>query len=61
MTLSDVKAAVDAGQPVRWANDGYHVIRDNLGQYLVTYPANGFCVGLTDQDAPVCYIGKENT
>ena len=61
MQLAEIKAALDAGQQVRWAHDGYHVIKDSLGQYLVTYPANGFCNGLTEQDAPDCYIftGKE--
>lgn len=56
MELAEVKTALNAGQQVRWAHDGYHVIKDNLGQYLVTYPANGFCTGLTEQDAPDCYI-----
>ena len=49
MTLEDIKAAVDAGQTVHWANTGYIVHRDRLGQYLITYVPNGSCIGLTDR------------
>ena len=37
MTLQEIKAAVDAGHRVHWANPGYRVIRDKLGQYLMRY------------------------
>ena len=47
MTLEDIKAAVDAGQTVHWANTGYIVHKDRLGQYLITYVPNGSCIGLT--------------
>ncbi|MEY1557864.1 hypothetical protein AB3Y40_19710 [Yoonia sp. R2331] len=49
MTLEDIKAAVDAGQTVHWANTGYVVHRDSLGEYLITYLPNGSCIGLTDR------------
>ncbi|WCE68744.1 hypothetical protein PL335_17470 (plasmid) [Sulfitobacter faviae] len=49
MTLDDIKAAVDAGQTVHWANTGYVVHKDRLGQYLITYVPNGSCIGLTDR------------
>ncbi|QFT95196.1 hypothetical protein FIU86_20265 (plasmid) [Roseovarius sp. THAF9] len=49
MTLDDIKAAVDAGQTVHWANAGYIVHKDRLGQYLITYAPNGSCIGLTDR------------
>jgi hypothetical protein len=49
MTLDDIKAAVDAGQTVHWANTGYVVHKDRLGQYLITYLLNGNCIGLTDR------------
>ena len=49
MTLDEIKAAVDAGQTVHWANTGYIVHKDRLGQYLITYVPNGSCIGLTDQ------------
>ena len=49
MTFEDIKAAVDAGQTVHWANTGYVVHKDRLGQYLITYVPNGSCIGLTDR------------
>ena len=49
MTLEDIKAAVDAGQTVHWANTGYVVHKDRLSQYLITYVPNGSCIGLTDR------------
>jgi hypothetical protein len=50
MTLDEIKAAVDAGQTVHWANTGYVVHKDRLGQYLITYLPNGSCIGLTDRE-----------
>lgn len=49
MTLDDIKAAVDAGKRVHWANEGYVVHKDSLGQYLITFEPNGSTVGLTDR------------
>ena len=49
MTLEEIKAAVDAGLIVHWANTGYCVHRDGLGQYLVTFQSNSSSIGLTDQ------------
>ena len=49
MTLDEIRAAVDAGQTVHWANTGYIVHKDRLGQYLITYVPNGSCIGLTDR------------
>ena len=50
MTLDGIKAAVDAGQIVHWANTGYVVHKDRPGQYLITYLPNGSCIGLTDRE-----------
>ncbi|WP_289043201.1 hypothetical protein [uncultured Aliiroseovarius sp.] len=50
MILEDIKAAVDAGQTVHWANTGYVVHKDRLGQYHITYLPNGSCIGLTDRE-----------
>lgn len=47
MNIEQIKSAVDSGQTVRWANSGYTVIRDRIGQYLIVCD-NGSCVGLTD-------------
>ena len=49
MTRDEIKAAVDVGQTVHWANTGYVVHKDRLGQYLITYQPNGSCIGLTDR------------
>ena len=50
MTIDEIKAAVDTGQTVHWANTGYVVHKDRLGQYLITYLPNGSCIGLTDRE-----------
>ncbi|WP_305970527.1 MULTISPECIES: hypothetical protein [unclassified Mameliella] len=49
MNIAEIKAAVDAGKSVHWANVGYRVHRDGLGQYLITYVRNGSTIGLTDR------------
>lgn len=49
MTLQEIKAAVDVGHRVHWANPGYRVIRDRLGQYLIVFTRTGDAIGLTDQ------------
>lgn len=49
MTLREIKAEVDAGNRVHWANTGYRVIRDRLGQYLIIFTHTGDAIGLTDQ------------
>ncbi|PYG27379.1 hypothetical protein [Pelagimonas varians] len=49
MNIEAIKAAVDAGQTVHWANTGYIVHKDALGQYLITYRHGGGTIGLTDQ------------
>lgn len=43
---SEVKNAVDKGFIVKWSNDAYTVIKDNLGQYLIE--CNGDYVGYHD-------------
>ena len=49
MNVTQIKAAVDAGKSVHWANEGYRVHRDALGQYLITYVPTGNTIGLTDR------------
>ena len=49
MTLQEIKAAVDAGHRVHWANPGYRVIRDKLGQYLIIFTRTCDAIGLTDR------------
>jgi len=47
MNIAEIKSAVDAGKSVHWANEGYRVHKDDLGQYLITYLPNGSTIGLT--------------
>lgn len=46
MTLDEIKAAVDEGKIVKWVNNAYQVIKDNLGQYLIICHLNNSCIGL---------------
>jgi hypothetical protein len=57
MNLEQIKAAVDAGQTVHWANPRYCVIKDSLNQYLVTCQM-GSTIGLTHLDG-VTLNGEE--
>ena len=53
MTLEEIKAAVDAGKTVCWANVGYRVIHDTSNgcdQWLIKCRWNNHCVGLTWRD-----------
>ena len=49
MTIDEIKAAVDAGKTVCWANPGYRVIRDRLAQYHVVFLRNRHAIGLTNR------------
>ena len=50
MTLDEIIEAVDAGLPVRWANSGYHVTRDSIGQLIIECVQNQHIIGLTWAD-----------
>jgi hypothetical protein len=53
MTLEQIKGAIEAGKTVHWSNDGYQVIKDNIGQYLIAWNHGGHnanYIGLTWQD-----------
>ena len=45
MTLDEIKAAVEAGRTVYWCNPDYHVIKDQIGQWLIVYQPTGYCFG----------------
>lgn len=47
MTLAEIKQAVDAGKSVCWKNDGYVVMKDSIGQYLIMHIYNFNAIGLT--------------
>jgi hypothetical protein len=59
MNLHEIKSAVEAGLPVHWSNDGYKVIKDKIGQFLVIFEPNQSCIGLTWKDG-VTLNGKES-
>ena len=48
MNLEQIKKALEKGLKVYWENDGYEVLKDKLGRYLVVFKHNGYTVGLTD-------------
>lgn len=50
MTLDEIKAAVESGQTVHWANENYRVIHDDTGQWLIMCDSNKSCIGLTWRD-----------
>lgn len=60
MNLSEIKAAVDSGKTVHWSNDGYTVIKDKGGKYLVLFVFTGDCIGLTWEDGKTLNGREEN-
>jgi hypothetical protein len=50
MSLAEIKAAVEAGQTVHWANEGYVVVKDRIGQFLIVFTSNKSTIGLTWKD-----------
>lgn len=63
MDRKELIAAMDAGLPVRWKNDGYELYLDTSGEYLKTFTPNGHTIGIFHRDgigmnvAPSdCYI-----
>jgi len=50
MNADEIKAAIEAGKKVFWSNDGYEVIKDKLGQFMIKCIHNGHCIGLTWTD-----------
>lgn len=50
MTLDEIKAAVDAGKRVHWANTGYDVTKNCYGQYLIVWQKDKNAIGLTWRD-----------
>jgi hypothetical protein len=58
MTLEEIKKAVLEGKTVHWSNTNYVVVKDNLDQWLINCPSNGYCIGLTWSDGKTLN-GKE--
>jgi len=59
MNLQEIKSAVESGKKVHWANKAYNVVKDDLGQFLITCPSTGGCWGLTHKDGTTLN-GKES-
>ncbi len=60
MNIEAIKARVDEGHRVFWVNDGYEVIKDDIGQYLIKCHFNGSCTGLHGNQTPPVLNGKES-
>jgi hypothetical protein len=58
MNLEEIKASVESGQTVHWANQAYRIIKDNVGQWLIKCDINDHCIGLTWRDG-VTMNGEE--
>lgn len=41
MTLNEIKQAVESGKTVHWSNEGYTVIKDSIGEWLIAWNHNG--------------------
>jgi hypothetical protein len=50
MTLEQIKARVDGGKIVHWANEAYQVIGDYHNGYVIQCIDNRSCIGLTWTD-----------
>lgn len=50
MTLTDIKAAVEAGKTVHWSTPAYRVIKGAAGRWLIACTISGGCIGLTWAD-----------
>lgn len=59
MAVDEIKAAVLAGKRVHWANTGYSVMVDTLGQWLIIFAPNNNAIGLTHRDG-VTLNGRED-
>jgi len=46
MNAQEIRDAIDAGKKVKWANDTYDVIKDNIGKYLIVRQGTGYCIDL---------------
>ena len=50
MNREELVAAMDAGLPVRWKNDGYQLHLDTSGEYLMSHETNGWTIGVFHRD-----------
>ena len=50
MTLEEIKTTIEEGGRVYWKHEGYPVIKDGLGRFLIVCMMNQSAWGLTWQD-----------
>tara|TARA_R100000734_G_scaffold17685_1_gene14084 strand:- start:35 stop:235 length:201 start_codon:yes stop_codon:yes gene_type:complete len=50
MDAQQIRTAIDAGKTVYWHHEGYQVIKDSIGQYLIKCHMNDNYTGLTHKD-----------
>jgi hypothetical protein len=50
MTLEEIKKTINEGGRVYWHHEGYPVIKDGLGRFLICCIQNQSCWGLTWTD-----------
>lgn len=60
MNLQEIKAAVDAGKVVCWANENYRVIHDSKNQWLIVCQLNDYTIGLTWRDGKTMNCNSES-
>lgn len=46
MTYDEIVKIIDSGMSVCWSHNGYKVIKDSIGQYLIHCTMNDTYVGL---------------
>ena len=47
--IAKIKNLIDNGVKVFDNNEGYECRKDRIGQYLIVFKPNGYCIGLTNQ------------
>lgn len=48
--IRKIKQLVDNGVPVYSGNTGHEVLKDSIGQYLITFVGNDYAIGLCHKD-----------
>jgi hypothetical protein len=60
MTLDEIKTTINEGGRVYWMHEGYPVIKDGLGRFLICFVQNQSCWGLTWTDGATMNEKEEN-
>ena len=57
MTITEINLALNAHKKVYWINNGYQVLADNGGLYVI-FKCNGFMARLLPSDLKDCFVGE---